>query len=61
MGIFLNSITPYERYKMMVSSEYFVDKTALLEKFIYAVGKEQRFFCIKSQSHNSQCVFKNNL
>lgn len=46
MGTFLNSTSPYERYKAMVSDIYFVDKSALLKELIPALGKPNKYFCI---------------
>ena len=46
MGIFLNSIAPLEAYKLVVTSPYFVDKSALIEELIPALNVERRYFCI---------------
>ena len=46
MGLFLNSIAPYDKYKMISQDPYFVDKSAMIEELIPALGREQRFFCI---------------
>ena len=46
MGMFLNSIEPYDKYKTITKGLYFVDKTELLEELIPALEQEQRFFCI---------------
>ena len=44
MGMFLNSIEPYDKYKTITKGLYFVDKTELLEELIPALEQEQRFF-----------------
>lgn len=46
MGMYLNSIVPYEDYKEIVSDTYFVDKTLLIEELIPALGTKNRYFCI---------------
>ena len=46
MGIFLNSIAPFEAYREAVSDPYFVDKSLLLTELIPAFGKKNRYFCI---------------
>ena len=43
MGMFLNSIEPYDKYKTITKGFYFVDKTELLEELIPALEQEQRF------------------
>ena len=37
MGMFLNSIEPYDKYKTITKGFYFVDKTELLEELIPAL------------------------
>lgn len=46
MGVFLNSLVPYEAYKEMVSDTYFVDKSRLIEEIIPALEKKNRYFCL---------------
>ena len=46
MGIFLNSTAPFEAYQAVAAGKYFVDKSALLNELIPAIGTEERFFCI---------------
>ena len=46
MGRFLNSIIPYEAYRRIANSRYFVDKTALLSELVPALDLEERYFCI---------------
>lgn len=46
MGMFLNSIIPYESYKEMVMDTYFIDKSMLLAELIPAVGRKNKYFCI---------------
>lgn len=41
--MFLNNAAPHEKYKAVASAAYFVDKTALLEELIPALGKENRY------------------
>ena len=47
MGIFLNSIVPFEQYKDIVRTRFFIDKTALIDEIISSVAVDsQRYFCI---------------
>lgn len=46
MGMFLDSIVPYENFRSAEAGEYFVDKSSILEELIPAIGMEERFFCI---------------
>lgn len=59
MGMFINSVIPYEKYKMVVSDRYFVDKTALLGELLEVLGKEQRFFCITRPRRFGKTVMAN--
>lgn len=38
MGLFLNSIAPYDKYKTISEDPYFMDKSALLEELMPAAG-----------------------
>lgn len=46
MGMFLNSIVPYEAFSEIVSDTYFVDKSSLIAELIPMLGKKNRYFCI---------------
>ncbi len=59
MGIFLNSVAPYEKYKAVMSDQYFVDKTALLNELIPALGTEQRYICITRPRRFGKTVMAN--
>lgn len=59
MGLFLNSIAPYDKYKMISQDPYFVDKSALIEELIPALGREQRFFCIVRPRRFGKTVMAN--
>ena len=59
MGIFLNSIAPYKKYKSIVTDTYFVDKTALIDELIPSLGKEKRFFCITRPRRFGKTVMAN--
>ena len=41
MGMFLNSIEPYDKYKTITKGLYFVDKTELLEELIPALEQDR--------------------
>ncbi len=64
MGLFLNTIAPYDKYKTISQELYFVDKSALIGELIPAIGREQRFYCIvrprrfgKTVMANMVCAF----
>lgn len=59
MGIYLNSIAPYDRYKTVTEGRYFVDKSRLLEELIPALRQEQRFFCITRPRRFGKTVMAN--
>lgn len=46
MGMFLNSIVPYESFRSIAAGDYFVDKSRILEELIPMLGAEERFLCI---------------
>lgn len=47
MGMFLNSIVPYEEYKSIAKSRFFVDKSPLLDEILSAMMVDgQRYFCM---------------
>ncbi len=59
MGLFLNTITPYDKYKTISADPYFVDKSMLLEELIPSLGREQRFFCITRPRRFGKTVMAN--
>ncbi len=47
MGRYLNSTVPFDAWKQIVGTRFFVDKTLLLEDILNAVEIDgQRFLCI---------------
>lgn len=47
MGIFLNTAVPYEAYKTIASTRFFVDKTLLLDELLEGLKADgQRYICI---------------
>lgn len=47
MGIFLNTVTPFEAYKAIVSTRFFVDKTLLIDEILEGLEFDgQRYVCI---------------
>ena len=47
MGMFLNNIVPAERYKTIVRTRFFVDKTLMIAEMISSSSVDgQRYFCI---------------
>lgn len=61
MGIYLNSIAPYEKYKLMVSSRYFVDKTALIGEITDNMEGETQYLCITRPRRFGKTVMANML
>lgn len=59
MGMFLNSVAPYEKYKAMASSRYFVDKTKLLEELISGFGEETQYICITRPRRFGKTIMAN--
>lgn len=46
MGMFLNHIVPHENFRAIAAGPYFVDKSAILDELMPALGMEEGFFCI---------------
>ena len=59
MGLYLNSIAPYDKYKMVTEDPYFIDKSALLEELIPSLGREQRFVCITRPRRFGKTIMAN--
>lgn len=59
MGLFLNSITPFDKYKTITKAPYFVDKSGILKELIPALEREQRFFCITRPRRFGKTVMAN--
>lgn len=59
MGMFLDSIIPFNSYQTTASGTYFVDKSSLLEELMPAVGTEERFFCITRPRRFGKSVMAN--
>ena len=60
MGMFLNSIVPFEEYKNLSGTRFFVDKTELIEELIQAIAVDgQRYFCITRPRRFGKSVMAN--
>lgn len=60
MGLFLNSIMPFEDYSSIAQTRYFVDKTPLLEEIMSAVTTNgQKYFCITRPRRFGKSVMVN--
>ena len=60
MGIFLNSIVPFEQYKGIAKTRFFVDKSLLIEELISAVAMDgQQYFCITRPRRFGKTVMAN--
>lgn len=57
--MYLNSIAPYDKYKMVTEDPYFIDKSALLEELIPSLGREQRFVCITRPRRFGKTIMAN--
>ena len=59
MGKYLNSTVPFTAYQTVAAGKYFVDKSALLNELIPAIGMEERFFCITRPRRFGKSVMAN--
>lgn len=60
MGRFLNSIVPFEEYKSIVRTRFFVDKSSLIEEIISAaVTDGQKYLCITRPRRFGKTVMAN--
>jgi hypothetical protein len=59
MGMFLNTVAPYERYKAITSSLYFVDKTSLLDDLLSVMVGEPQYICITRPRRFGKTVMAN--
>lgn len=59
MGMFLNSKAPYESYKKMTQSSYFVDKTLLLTELMPLVNSINCYCCITRPRRFGKTVMAN--
>lgn len=61
MGMFLNSIVPYEKYKSIFASKYFVDKTEMIDELLSGMGGETQYICITRPRRFGKTVVANML
>lgn len=60
MGRFLNSSIPFEGYKDIVKTRFFVDKSPLIQEIISAVAIDgQKYFCITRPRRFGKTVMAN--
>lgn len=60
MGMFLNNRVPYEGYKDIAGTRFFVDKSAMIEEIIStAMGDGQRYLCITRPRRFGKSVMAN--
>lgn len=60
MGMFLNSIVPYEAYKEIARTRFFVDKSSLIDEIISVVKMDgQRYFCFTRPRRFGKSVMAN--
>ncbi len=62
VGTYLNSIAPFEAYKDIAGTRFFVDKTDLIREVITAAATDgQRYFCITRPRRFGKTVMANML
>lgn len=61
MGMFLNSIVPFEKYKSISTSKYFVDKTEMIEELLSGMDGETQYICITRPRRFGKTVAANML
>lgn len=59
MGMFLNSIAPFDAYRSTAAGKYFVDKSDLLDELIPELGMDGRFFCFTRPRRFGKSVMAN--
>ena len=59
MGMYLNSKAPYEMYKKIVKSLYFVDKSLLLTELIPSFGSINCYCCITRPRRFGKTIMAN--
>lgn len=60
MGMFLNSLVPYEEYKDIAKTRFFVDKSSLISEIISAVSLDrQKYFCVTRPRRFGKSVMAN--
>ena len=59
MGMYLNSIAPYEKYKETSGDLYFIDKTKILEELIPVMSKMDKYICITRPRRFGKTVMAN--
>lgn len=59
MGMFLNSRSPSELYRLIRRDTYFVDKTELIAELVPFLGGEKRFFCLTRPRRFGKSVMAN--
>ena len=59
MGIYLNSIAPYEKFRRISLDTYYVDKTALLKELVPVLSGEQPYICITRPRRFGKTVMAN--
>ena len=60
MGMYLNSRFPYEEYKNIAGTRFFVDKSAMLDEVISSMAVDgQRYLCITRPRRFGKSVMAN--
>lgn len=62
MGIFLNSGLPFEEYKNIAATRFFVDKSSLIDEILFDITVDgQRYFCMTRPRRFGKSVMANML
>ena len=62
MGIFLNSGLPFEEYKNIAATRFFVDKSSLIDEILSDITVDgQRYFCMTRPRRFGKSVMANML
>lgn len=62
MGIYLNSTTPYEEYRAMRQTRFFVDKSSIIDEILTSLKLDgQKYICITRPRRFGKTVMANML
>ena len=62
MGIYLNSTIPYEEYRSMKPTRFFVDKSSIIDEILISLKLDgQKYICITRPRHFGKNLMANML
>ncbi len=59
MGMFLNTISPHEKFKLISNSEYFIDKSKILVDLLSCLQGETQYLCVTRPRRFGKTVMAN--